>query len=111
MHRMIDAVHDGNPLAQPADVLDLEGHVEEAIAIEVPECIDRVELRGHHESLAQTSGDQSAVCPQGKAAKRTRRELSGDGSRANEEGDGEERLGIHTGTYALPPETRLDRLR
>jgi hypothetical protein len=63
MDRAIDAVHDGDAVPQSARVLDLDSDVQQAVAIEVPEFIDRVQLRRQNESLPQTSGDQGAHRP------------------------------------------------
>jgi len=42
------------PRPLPADILDLDSDVEQAVAIEVPEFIDRVQLGGEREALPQT---------------------------------------------------------
>jgi hypothetical protein len=41
MDRAIDAGHDGDPVPQPAGVLDLDGDVQQAVAIEVPDDEER----------------------------------------------------------------------
>jgi len=56
-------MHHGDPVAQPAGVLDLDGDVEEPVAVEVAELIGRVELRREGELTTQARRDQSAVGP------------------------------------------------
>src|SRR2546430_602345 len=66
--RAIDAMPHGDPVAQPAGVLDLDGDVEEPVAVEVAELIGRVELRRERELTTQARCDQSAVGPAGEAS-------------------------------------------
>src|SRR5438128_1066855 len=77
VHGTIDAMHHGDPVAQPAGVLDLDGDVEEPVAVEVAELIGRVELRRERELTTQARRDQSAVGPAGEASKGRARDLGG----------------------------------
>src|SRR5207253_10671571 len=75
--RAIYAMHDGDPVAQPAGVLDLDGDVEEPVAVEVAELIGWVELRRERELTTQARRDQSAVGPAREASEGRARDLGG----------------------------------
>src|SRR5439155_8717917 len=100
MDRPIDAVHDRDAVSQSARVLDLDSEVEQAVAIKVPEFMDRVQLGREDKSLPQTRGDQGAVCPAREAAKRAPRDLGTVGCDVQEERAGEELFGVDNGLTA-----------
>ena len=61
VHRTIDAMHNGETATQASGVLDLNGKIEEAVAIKIAECIDGVQLGGEREALLESRGALKAV--------------------------------------------------
>ncbi len=56
MDRAVDTVHKRDAVPQPPGVLDPDGDIQQTVAIEVPEFIDRVQFGRQDESLPSTNG-------------------------------------------------------
>jgi len=75
MHRPVDPMHDSDPAAEAAGVLDLDGEIVEAVTIEVADSKVRVQSGRERELLIETSPAQRAVRPDWDAPEGARRDL------------------------------------
>src|SRR5712691_10865571 len=89
-------MHNGETATQATGVLDLNRKIEEAVAIEIAECIDGVQLGGEREPLLEARDAQRRVGPERHARERGPRELRTGGGDVKDKGGGEKASHQHT---------------
>src|SRR5690349_1127663 len=95
VHRTVNLVGDGKATAERARVFDLHRDVNEAVAIEVAELVDRIQDRGQPEALIETARAQRAIGPLGESAKGGARLLGTGWDGAEREGKKRHQAGQH----------------